>query len=261
MLNLGLWWTWGLRNFLVAATLVIQEPQLLRSQLDLQGAEEGRSRDRGCLNVLFGATSHTGTSRNMFFLNISSSTTNINVDMWHIHYCHASYTILYLLEKSMENCPPKPYLSCFNNCRFRYALGDSRHRSSSGCTWKSSPLLPPIFDDSLYSRVVCHASCYSFCLLPSYYHVHYIFADFFLPIKNIFGPRWPLPPSWGGTCLSELPFPRPNHPQCFINSSKLDQLCEKWKHEEVRKIDARKWKVPGFYQLFRMKSLSFPFWK
>lgn len=63
--------------------------------------------------------------------------------------------------------------------------------------------------------------------------------------SHIFWPRWPLSPSWGGTCLSELPFPRPDHPQCFINSSKLDQLCEKWKHEEARKIDARKWKVPS----------------
>lgn len=63
---------------------------------------------------------------------------------------------------------------------------------------KSPPLLPLIFDDSLYSRVVCHASCYhSFCLLPSCYHVHYIFDQFFSTNKkHILVPLTP-PASWG----------------------------------------------------------------
>lgn len=101
-----------------------------------------------------------------------------------------------------------PNLSfCWNNCSFPYALGDSRHRSSSGCTWKSSavvfstqfsshanwanlhPFCPPIFWWFFVYSHSCMSSCYhSFCLLPSCYHVHYIFADFCSIHHTYFGP-------------------------------------------------------------------------
>lgn len=226
--NLGLW-TWGLRNFLVAATLVIQEPQLLRSQLDLQGAEEGRSRDRGCLNVLFGATSHTGTSRNMFFLNISSSTTNINVDMWHIHYCHASYTMLYHpipIGKIHGKLPHKP-ISVVFQLQLPVRTGRLETKVQQ---WLHLKIFGPLFSTlSILSHANwanLHPFCPWFlmilCIVVLYVTHHAIIAsvfchhvimfitssiNFFLPIKNIFWSRWPLP-HHGANLFERAPIPK-----------------------------------------------------
>lgn len=90
--------------------------------------------------VVWGNKSHRNFQEHVFFwtsvhqLQILTSTCDIYITVMPAIPC---YTILYLLEKSMENCPTNLSQLCFN-CSFPYALGDSRQRSSSGCTWKSS---------------------------------------------------------------------------------------------------------------------------